>query len=104
MFTRQEDSADTPPAVWLRHLGRKEAPDAAEPLPRKIGLRASISEFLLVTRLRACNLLGRRGHVVATSDADQAAVMARFAHILSVTCKHWFPRDTLTNRPHQTQL
>lgn len=100
---RQEDPADAPPAAWLRRLTRRAPPAEVVPLPVKIGLRTSISEFLLVTRLRARNLLGRRGQATAKLDAEKAAVMARFAHILGVTCKHWFPEDPPASR-HRPKL
>lgn len=98
---RQEDSADAPPAAWLQRLTRRAPPVEVAPVPIKIGLRTSISEFLLVTRLRARNLLGRRGQAAAKPDADQAAMMARFADILGVTCKNWFPEDLPTTRRQQ---
>ena len=113
---RQDDPEDAPHAAWLRRLTRRERPDARADqrahtptnlpanTPVKLGLRTSISEFLLVTRLRARNLLGRRGQVAVDVDAEQAAVMARYAHILGVTCKHWFPQDTPTTRGHQPEL
>ena len=104
---RQEDSPNTPPAPWLQRLTRWAPPVAKIPLPAKIGLKASISEFLLVTRLRARNLLDRRLQAApdaAQADAEQAAVMARFAHILGVTCKHWFPENTLAGQRHHPKL
>lgn len=101
---RQENPADAPPTAWLRRLTRRAPPTEAVPLPIKIGLRTSISEFLLVTRLRARNLLSRRGQLAARADAEQADVMARFAHILGVTCKHWFPQEPSSGSRHQRQL
>lgn len=104
---RQEDSSNTPPAPWLRRLTRWAPPAAKVALPAKVGLKASVSEFLLVTRLRARNLLDRRRQAApdaAQADAEQAAVMTRFAHILGVTCKHWFPEDTLTDQRHRPKL
>ena len=92
-----------PPTPWLQRLTHWAPPAAKVPLPAKIGLKASISEFLLVTRLRARNLLGRRLQL-AQADAEQAAVMTRFAHILGVTCKHWFPEDTLAGQRHHPTL
>lgn len=102
---RQDEPEDAPSAKWLQRLTRRAPPPTPPvvPTPVKLGLRTSVSEFLLVTRLRARNLLSRRGHVAA--DAEQKAqVMARYAHILGVTCKHWFPQDTPTTRPHQPKL
>ena len=101
---RQEKPADAPPTAWLRRLTRRAPPPQADPLPIKIGLRTSISEFLLVARLRARNLLSRCGHAAVKSDAEKAAVMTRFAHILGVTCKNWFPEDSPTVRRHQPKL
>lgn len=101
---RLEDPADARPAAWLQRLTRRAPAAEALPLPIKIGLRTSISEFLLVTRLRARNLLGRRGHELAKTNTEQAAVMARFAHILGVTCKHWFPEDPPASRSHSSRL
>ncbi len=102
---RQDDPEDAPSAKWLQRLTRRAPPPPPVPAPVKLGLRTSISEFLLVTRLRARNLLGRRGQVAVAIDAEQQAeVMARYAHILGVTCKHWFPQDTPTTRPHQPKL
>ncbi len=101
---RQEDPADAPPAAWLRRLTRRAPPAEAEPLPVKIGLRTSISEFLLVTRLRARNLLGRHDQAAAKADADRAAMMDRFAHVLGVTCKHWFPPDRPSTPRYQPKL
>lgn len=43
-------------------------------------LQASIAESLLVTRLRA-----------RTRPARSAEVLERGAHIVLVTCNHWFP-------------
>jgi hypothetical protein len=100
----QEDPEDARPAPWLRRLTRRGLPPVTAQLPAKIGLRTSISEFLLVTRLRARNLLGRRGLAAAEADAQQAEMMARYAHVLSVTCKNWFPEDTPTTRGHQPKL
>ena len=107
---RQDDPAHAPPAAWLARFSRRAPlaarPPAAMPLTAKVSLKASISEFLLVTRLRARNLLSRRAHAAAvgTTDAEQAAVMAHFARILGVTCKHWFPEDTFTSRGHRPRL
>ena len=101
---RRESPADAPQVAWLRRLTRRAPPAEAAPLPSKIGLRTSISEFLLVTRLRASNLLGRRGQAAAHSDAEKAVLMARFAHILGVTCKNWFPADPPTTSRHQPTL
>jgi hypothetical protein len=100
----QQDPTDTASGIWLRRLTHQAPATAVVPLPRKIGLRASISEFLLVTKLRARNLLGRRDQTVVKSDEDQAAIMARFSHILDVTCKQWFPRDTPARRQHHPRL
>lgn len=101
---RQDDPEDAPSAKWLQRLTRRAPPPPPIPAPVKLGLRTSISEFLLVTRLRARNLLGRRGQVAVAVDAEKAEVMARYAHILGVTCKHWFPQETPTTRPHQPKL
>lgn len=101
---RKEDPANARPAAWLRRLTRRAPPAEAVSLPIKIGLRTSISEFLLVTRLRARNLLGRCSQTAAKPDAEKAAVMTRFAHILGVTCKHWFPDKPPTTRHHQPKL
>lgn len=95
--------ADPPsaPTGWLRRITHHTPRTAAPPLPKKIGLRASISEFLLVSRLRARNMLGGRAASIA---AEQAAVLTRFAHIMGVTCKHWFPQQPVNSRHHQRQL
>lgn len=50
--------------------------------PRDIGQRASIAQILLLARLRARN---RRDLAVDSLE--------RAAHVIFVTCKHWFSAD-----------
>ena len=79
-------------------------------LPKKITLRASIAELLLVSKLRARHLLSRsHSGSVRTENHDEAerkAMLARYTQVLAVTCKNWFPEaySSQRARPHQRQL
>ena len=77
---------------------------------QKTTLRASIAELLLVSKLRARSLLGCRhaNHVDfgTRREVERMETLARYAQILSVTCKNWFPEDARphTRRPDKRQL
>ena len=68
---------------------------------QKTTLRASIAELLLVSKLRARSLLGRsHANFVdfeTQREVERKETLERYAQILSVTCKNWFPEDA---RPH----
>ena len=79
--------------------------------PAKVSLRTSISELLLVSKLRARSLMGRSNAASAASldnrhspDDEKARVLACFAKILAVTCRHWFPDDQSRHASHQRRL
>jgi hypothetical protein len=58
-------------------------PEVVEPYPpltRSITVNASIAEFLLINRLKARS----------QNRAQAAEMLERAAHIVFVTCKHWF--------------
>ena len=68
--------------------GLRGAPRAVSGLPgsalrMSIKLRASVAEFLLVSRLRARGLR-------APSGEQSEDVIRQGAHVLDVTCKNWF--------------
>ena len=95
-----------PAELLERGLAKRLAPT---PKPsRKVTLKASIAELLLVSKLRARNLLGRHSAVPAVAEkngeSERKAVLARYAHILAVTCKNWFagdePRNHQPPSPH----
>lgn len=76
-------------AGLIARVGRRfmEAPQAVSGLPgtarrMSLKLQAGVSEFLLVSRLRA-----RIPKVLAAQSAD---VLERGAHVVDVTCRHWF--------------
>lgn len=68
----------------MPELNRREPdPPAKAAAPwRDIGQRASIAQILLLARLRARN---RRDLAVDSLE--------RAAHVIFVTCKHWFSAD-----------
>ena len=69
-------------------------PPVAQPtLKQRFSFQARISEFLLVTRLRA-----RR------RSAPDADVLERAAHILHVTCQNWFPVANTKSPRSRTRL
>lgn len=84
---------------------------------RASNLKASIAEFLLISKLRARSLLSRlpTSRLDAAADAahsavdaqaladDKAVVMARYTKILAVTCKQWFDSGS-THSTHQRRL
>ena len=94
------------------HAMNTHATDNTSPkkLPKKITLRASIAELLLVSKLRARHLLSRsHSGSVRTENHDEAerkAMLARYTQVLAVTCKNWFPEaySSQRARPHQRQL
>lgn len=64
---------------------------------QKTTLRARIAELLLVSKLRARSLLGRsHANCVdfeAQREVERKETLERYAQVLSVTCKNWFPED-----------
>ena len=79
-------------------------------LSKTITLKASIAELLLVSKLRARHLFGRScagfAHAENHDEAERKAMLARYAQVLAVTCKNWFPEahSPQRARPHQRQL
>ena len=77
---------------------------------QKTTLRASIAELLLVSKLRARSLLGRsHANFVdfeTQREVERKETLERYAQILSVTCKNWFPEDARpdTRLPDKRQL
>jgi hypothetical protein len=76
-------------AGLMARVGRRfmEAPRAVSGLPdtarrMSLKLQAGVAEFLLVTRLRARSQ--------KTRPALSADVLERGAHVVNVTCRHWF--------------
>ena len=80
----------------------------AEKPSKAFTLKASIAELLLVSKLHACSLLSRHHPHLAESknhdEAERKAMLARYAQVLSVTCKHWFPKACNSPRPTERQL
>ena len=80
----------------------------------KVSLRASISELLLISKLRASSfgLMGRSTAAEPASPAslqsppvdEKAVMLARYANILSVTCQHWFHHNDAKRPPHHRRL
>jgi len=66
---------------------------AATPTGRKARLEASVSEFLLIMRLRA------RRPAEPTAD-----VLERGVRIVSITCQNWFGSTANSNFDHQTRI
>ena len=79
----------------------------AEKPSRAVMLKASIAELLLVSKLRARSLLGRHHSHLAGSkhhdEVERKAMLARYAQVLAVTCKHWFPAACRPERPPPRQ-
>lgn len=93
----------------LPSLAAPRSSQAPTPKPSKrVTLKASIAELLLVSKLRARSLLGRHHALPAQAEKDREAerqlVLARYARILAVTCKNWFaedePRNQQSASPH----
>jgi hypothetical protein len=73
----------------MARVGRRfmDAPRAVSGLPgtarrMSLKLQAGMTEFLLLTRLRARNQ--------KTQPAQSADVLQRGAHVVDVTCQNWF--------------